>query len=241
MRFGWLGPGRMPAGRDLRRCGWGLERDIPPDAGTLGNGCVGLLDLDGIACPERGRLLLAFPFDVRRFILVTGVDRADERAALLEGGFGDALDVAVGLDELCARAGRVAELTRWVPRLRLFGELKLDLLAREAYRAGRPLNLNPREFTLLWRLADSPNQPVSKQLLVRDVWRMGFVPATNSIAVHMSRLRRKLGFAGLDGIIETASEGGYCLRIPDLEEPLPSPAGLAVNGSVMRALAAMRA
>lgn len=212
-RFGWLGSGRIPVNRDLRRCGWSFEAHSQPHVG-----CVCLLDLGEMDCPQRKQVLESYPAEMRRFILVIGMDRADERTALLLNGFGDAVDSGVDLDELNARTGRIAEHMRWLPRLRIYGELKLDLLAREAYRSDRPLSLNPREFTLLWRLADSPNQTVSKQALIHDVWRMGFVPVTNSIAVHMSRLRRKLGFAGLDGIIETVSSGGYCLRIPHTEE-----------------------
>ena len=40
---------------------------------------------------------------------------------------------------------------------------------------------------------------------------MGFVPETNSLAVHVSRLRGKLNTAGLEGLVETAPSGGYCL------------------------------
>ena len=94
------------------------------------------------------------------------------------------------------------------PRTRRVGRLTLDLLAREAFGDGKPLNLNPREFALIWRLADSIDQFVSKQALIYDVWRMGFVPETNSVAVHMSRLRRKLAFVGFAGIIEHPPSGG---------------------------------
>ncbi|WP_255405970.1 winged helix-turn-helix domain-containing protein [Novosphingobium sp. CF614] len=179
--------------------------------------------------------------EMRRSALVVGVRRAHERAMLLQVGFGDAVTDAVDIEELGARAGRIAELTHWLPRRRDLGGLQLDLLAREAYANGKPLNLNPREFSLLWRLAESPNHAVSKQMLIHDVWRLGFVPETNSIAVHMSRLRRKLTFVGLRGVIETAPEGGYCLRMDDandgreaftLEPPRPAvpPASTSAGG-----------
>ncbi|MEJ2408729.1 MAG: response regulator transcription factor [Novosphingobium sp.] len=183
-------------------------------------------------------MLSAYSEETRHYILATSVKRASERAMLLEYGFGDAVSDTITIEELRARASRTAEFTHWLPRQRQFGTLQLDLLAREAYADAKPLNLNPREFGLLWRLADNPNCPVSKQMLIHDVWRMGFVPETNSIAVHMSRLRRKLAIGGLRGVIETASEGGYCLRIPEPEgkhvfKPEQSTGrtpGLALNG-----------
>ena len=211
-QFCWLGSTAIPSALDLRRCGWQLNEGCTPCPD-----CIGVVDagnFDGVAWT---RVLAANPFEVRRYILVTGVKRASERAWLLQHGFGEVVSDTITIEELGARARRTAEFTHWLPRQRQFGELQLDLLAREAYSDEKPLNLNPREFALLWRLSDSPNRPVSKQTLIHDVWRMGFVPETNSIAVHMSRLRRKLSFGGLKGVIETASEGGYCLRVPEEE------------------------
>jgi DNA-binding response OmpR family regulator len=71
--------------------------------------------------------------------------------------------------------------------------------------------LHPREFALLWRLADTPGEAVSARELLSDVWRLAFRPETNSLAVHISRLRAKLRLAGIDGVIETLPDGGYCL------------------------------
>ncbi|WP_237713942.1 winged helix-turn-helix domain-containing protein [Novosphingobium sp. Rr 2-17] len=168
----------------------------------------------------------------RRLVLILGIEDPDQRASLLRMGFGDVIGHDIDMVELDARADRVAQLVRWLPRRRKLGDLQLDLMAREAYFRGTPLNLNPREFALTWRLSDTPNEAVNKQALIRDVWQMGFVPETNSIAVHMSRLRRKLSFVGLDGIIETVSLGGYRLVAPkevfaDISEnydPVLSPA-----------------
>lgn len=210
LRFRWLESERIPDELDLRRCGWTLEETRAP----LGD-CVGVLHAGRLDSLGWMRVLATIHVEMRRFVIVIGVKNAHERATLLHIGFGDALSDAIDIEELRARATRIADFTRWLPRLRQLGALRLDLLAREAFGHGKPLNLNPREFTLLWRLADTPNQTVSKQALINDVWRMGFVPETNSIAVHMSRLRRKLAFVGLERVIETASSGGYLLATPD--------------------------
>ncbi|MCJ2188028.1 winged helix-turn-helix transcriptional regulator [Novosphingobium beihaiensis] len=207
-QFCWLGAGPLPSTIDLRRDGWVLDEDSSPSPD-----CVGIIDAGNLDSVAWMRVLSAYPKEARRCILVTGVKRASERAMLLQHGFADVVSDTVVLEELGARASRIFDFSHWLPRQRHFGSLRLDLLAREAHAGTKPLNLNPREFALLWRLADSPNCPVSKQTLIHDVWHMGFVPETNSIAVHMSRLRRKLAIGGLQGVIETAQEGGYCLRI----------------------------
>lgn len=139
------------------------------------------------------------------------VEESGDRARMLRMGFGDALGRAAELDELESRVVRLTELAEALPRYRQHGSVRLDLLAREAFVAGRALGLHPREFALLWRLAEAPGTAVSSAELLHDVWRLAFRPETNSLAVHISRLRAKLRLAGVDGLIETDAAGQYRL------------------------------
>lgn len=68
-----------------------------------------------------------------------------------------------------------------------------------------------REFGLLWRLSDNPGERVTRKQLLSDVWRINHEPETNSVEVHVSRLRSKLALAGCETLVETAPEGGYRL------------------------------
>lgn len=224
--FRWLSQGRIPSTFDLRLSGWSLDDRCEPSSD-----CIGIIHAGHLAGNDDD-LVLNFPGEVRRFIVVIGAASAQERARLLQAGFGEVVPGTIEAGEFEARASRLAELTRWLPRHRRLGELELDLLSREAFGHGKSLNLNPREFALIWRLADNPGEPVSKQDLIQDVWRMGFVPETNSIAVHMSRLRRKLGFVGMSGIIATASAGGYCLAAVPEHRIAGSERAFAAHGLV---------
>lgn len=206
--FRWLGLGAIPEAFDLRLCGWTLDQtnEAPGRSVSIVHlGRSGSLEWEQV---------MALPEKVRRFTLVVGPATAQERIALLEAGFGEVVPDTIEPGEYEARASRLVKLTRWLPRYRRIGELELDLLARVAFGRGEALNLNPREFALIWRLSDTPGEPVSKEVLIQDVWRMGFVPETNSIAVHMSRLRRKLGFVEMSRIIATAPAGCYRLVSP---------------------------
>ena len=87
------------------------------------------------------------------------------------------------------------------------GPLRLDLFHRDAALDGRWLALHPREFALLWRLAETPDSTVSQRALLRDVWRLPFEPGTNRVAVHVARLRRKLATVGLAAMIATDGAG----------------------------------
>lgn len=101
-----------------------------------------------------------------------------------------------------------------IPRFRVVGDVTLDLLHRDGRIDDRWLGLHPREFGLFWRLAQEPGMRVSKRRLLADVWRISFEPETNSVAVHVARVRAKLQPFGLARIVATHPEGGYFIDVP---------------------------
>lgn len=101
-----------------------------------------------------------------------------------------------------------------IPRFREAGEVTLDLFHRDGRVDDRWLGFHPREFELLWRLAEQPGQRVSKRQLLSEVWRINFEPETNSVAVHVARVRSKLEPFGLTPILATHPDGGYYLNVP---------------------------
>jgi len=219
--FRWLTANEISPGLDLRDCGWFLlPNEVDCDEGE---DCVAVARTAGMTPAGWIAFLARHGRLARRLIVLIGIDDAVDRARLLRLGFGEVTASDLELAELEARAIRLAELEDTLPRYRRLEGLSLDLLAREAYHDDQPLGLHPREFGLLWRLADTPGKAVSKESLLRDVWRLGFMPETNSLAVHVSRLRGKLSLAGLDTMLETAPSGGYCLRLESVEPPVHSP------------------
>lgn len=101
-----------------------------------------------------------------------------------------------------------------MPRFLEAGEITLDLFHRDGRVQDKWLHLHPREFALLWRMAESPGEALTRKQLLEDVWRINFDPETNSLAVHISRLRAKLEPFGLDRIVETLADGSYRLNAP---------------------------
>jgi DNA-binding response OmpR family regulator len=96
------------------------------------------------------------------------------------------------LVELIARieALRVPDATRQT-KLRV-GPLELDLMERTAKRGDRSIDLLPREFRLLEYMMSRKGRLLSREMLLREVWKYKFVPETNLVDVHMGRLRRKI-------------------------------------------------
>ena len=112
-----------------------------------------------------------------------------------------------------------------IPRFREAGDVTLDLFHRDGRVEDSWLGLHPREFELLWRLAEQPGERMTKQQLLADVWRITFDPHTNSVAVHIARVRAKLGPFGLSAIVATHPEGGYFLDAP------PGPSEFSFEGN----------
>jgi DNA-binding winged helix-turn-helix (wHTH) protein len=208
MIFGWVAPVLEPSDQwDMRRSGWTLCR------GHQGSRCncqhVLVCDTRALTSQQRHGLALADRPAWR--LIMLGVEEPAERAALLALGCAEALGASTTLRELAVRAARVDEMFGLLPRWRDLGPLTLDLFHRDARLGSAWLHLHPREFGVLWRLADTPGERVTRRQLLEDVWRMGHDPQTNSVEVHVSRLHAKLAAAGCAQLVQTVPEGGYRL------------------------------
>lgn len=197
----WLSAAEhIPARWDLRLIGWELRTaQTRPDLPRILDGRLGCTPSDWRALADT------------HLLIAVGVDCAETRAAMLSRGFADALPALIGLGELALRLSRIRQTAGVLPRQRLVGPLVLDLFHRDAMAGGRWLALHPREFALLWRLAESAGERVGRAELLHSVWRLREIPETNSLEVHVSRLRGKLALAGVSGLVETDPAGGYRL------------------------------
>ena len=101
-----------------------------------------------------------------------------------------------------------------IPRFRDAGDVTHDLFHRDGRVDDKWIGFHPREFELVWRLAQQPGVPMTRRELLADVWRIHFDPETNSVAVHVARVRSKLEPFGLASILATHPAGGYFLDVP---------------------------
>lgn len=101
-----------------------------------------------------------------------------------------------------------------IPRFREAGEVTFDLIHRDGRVADRWLRFRPREFELLWQLAERPGQRVTGWPWPRgrSLWRSE--PEGGSLAVHVAQIRAKLAPFGLARMIADHSGGGYFLDFP---------------------------
>ena len=160
----------------------------------------------------------------RPLIAISDRDALDDRMLALAAGADDAVGWTDNLTELLARIAGLLRRSRIAAGQLAAGELRIDLIDRRVERAGRVIRLPLREFDLLANLARVPDRPLSRDALLKAVWRIDFDPGTNRVEVHMSRLRAKVdrGFAW--PMLHTVKAIGYALRSrPGDTDPVTSP------------------
>ncbi len=148
-------------------------------------------------------------------LILSARHTVDDRVKGLQAGGDDYLTKPFAFSELLARVQALirrsqgsAEPTRLV-----CGDLSLDLVTREVLRAGRPLDLRPREFALLEYLMRNAGRVVSKTMIMEHVWNYSFDPRTNVVDVLVFRLREKVDRDFDRKIIQTVRGIGYVLKV----------------------------
>ena len=154
-------------------------------------------------------------------LVLSALGEVDDRVEGLRAGGDDYLVKPFALAELSARlealvrrrSGGSDGVASPVTRL-IVADLEMDLLARTVKRAGRAIDLKPREFRLLEYLMRHAGQVVTRTMLLEAVWDYHFDPQTNVIDVHVSRLRRKINRDAGVPLIHTVRGAGYVIRAP---------------------------
>ena len=100
------------------------------------------------------------------------------------------------------------------------GPLELDLIERTAKRGDRSIDLLPREFRLLEYIMRHKGRVLTREMLLREVWKYKFVPKSNLVDVHMGRLRRKIDGPHEPPMIHTVRRKGFILHIEDGQSAL---------------------
>jgi DNA-binding response OmpR family regulator len=97
------------------------------------------------------------------------------------------LELLARVEALLRRAQRAA-----APEHYAFGDVEVDLRQRTATRAGVPLGLSSREFSLLEYLIVHRGETVTREQLLQAVWGYDSLTLTRTVDVHVAKLRRKL-------------------------------------------------
>ncbi|MBD2778120.1 two-component system response regulator RppA [Iningainema tapete] len=152
-------------------------------------------------------------------LMLTAKDRLEEKIIGLDAGADDYLIKPFDMAELLAR---LRALRRRSPQLQpqhlQVGCLTPNYSTHEVtriYSQGNKLlnSLTIKEFQLLEYLMKHPNQIVTRDQIINQLWEIGTEPASNVVAAQIRLLRRKLGDDGSESLIETIYGVGYRLKV----------------------------
>ncbi|MDJ0385119.1 response regulator transcription factor [Streptomyces sp. G-G2] len=167
--------------------------------------------LDGLGVCRQLRAL----GDRTPVLVLTALGSVSERVDGLEAGADDYLVKPFALDELVARVRallrRAAPEPAGGPAELGYADLVLDPETRTGRRGGRNLEFSRTEAALLELLLRHPGQVLPRELILELVWGRDFGPDSNSLAVYVGYLRRKLEAAGEPRLVHTVHGVGYRL------------------------------
>lgn len=147
-------------------------------------------------------------------IILSAKRTVDDRVKGLEAGGDDYLPKPFSFSELLARVRALLRRSSGVPESANLSvaDLRLDLVSREVSRAGVKIELHSREFSLLEILMRNAGRPVSKAMILENVWEYDFDPQTNVVDVLVCRLRDKMDKPFGKPMIHTMRGVGYVLK-----------------------------
>ena len=170
---------------------------------------VMLPEIDGIeVCRSLRRSKVDTPV-----LLLTALDSVHDRVRGLDAGADDYLPKPFAFQELLARLralGRRKVQAREPAQLQA-GDLLLDLRRRRAERAGRTIELSPKEFSLLEFLMRNEGRVVTRTQILDHLWGYDYATDSNLVDVYVSYVRRKVDRKHERKLIRTVRGIGYAL------------------------------
>ncbi|NDY42943.1 response regulator transcription factor [Dissulfurirhabdus thermomarina] len=147
-------------------------------------------------------------------LILSARGAVEDKVRGLEDGADDYLSKPFSFSELLARVRALVRRGAGQPsaaRIRT-GDLEIDLAARRVSRAGRRLDLMPKEFDLLVALARNAGRVLTRTQILEHVWGYLYDAGTNVVDVHICRLRNKVDRGFASPLIHTIRGVGYVLR-----------------------------
>jgi DNA-binding response OmpR family regulator len=146
-------------------------------------------------------------------LVLTAQDAVDFKVQALRSGADDYVTKPFACEELLARVealGRRPQQLR-SPVLRV-ADLEVDTATHEARRAGEPIELTPKEYTVLEYLVRHAGRVMSRTLITEYAWDYHFDPGTNIVDVVINRLRKKIDSGHAQKLIHTVRGVGYMVK-----------------------------
>lgn len=149
-------------------------------------------------------------------IILSALGELDYRLEGLKAGADDYLAKPFAFSELLARLEALMRRGRSFDNssnILSVADLELNIHSHQATRAGKPIDLKPREYKILEFLMRNEGRIATRTMLLEQVWDYHFDPQTNVIDVHISRLRNKIDQGHDIPLLHTVRGAGYRLGV----------------------------
>ncbi len=146
-------------------------------------------------------------------LVLTAQDAVDSKVQAFRTGADDYVTKPFSFEELLARVEALGRRPREIvsPTFEI-ADLTIDSGSREVRRAGKVIELTPKEYAVLEYLVRNQGRVLSRTLITEYAWGYNFDPGTNVVDVVINRLRKKIARQGTDRLIHTVRGVGYVMR-----------------------------
>ncbi|MEX2052202.1 MAG: response regulator transcription factor [Candidatus Paceibacterota bacterium] len=145
-------------------------------------------------------------------IMLTARGIAEDRIMGLDAGADDYLLKPFEMNELFARIRAVLRRRKTTDAIILkAGDLSIDTKAHEVTKAGKKINLTPKEYKILYALLSRKGEALTREQLINEAWGPEFEEENHELNVHMRYLRKKISGKGRP-LINTVRGVGYTIR-----------------------------
>ncbi len=146
-------------------------------------------------------------------LFLSAKDSTEDRVKGLELGADDYLVKPFAFSELLARVRNILRRGQSTnPETLKISDLEIDLIRHKATRAGKRIDLTPKEFSLLSLLMRRKGEVISRTVIAEQVWDINFDSDTNAVDVAIRRLRAKVDDPFEQKLIHTIRGVGYVLE-----------------------------
>ncbi len=146
-------------------------------------------------------------------LVLTAQDAVDSKVQAFRTGADDYVTKPFSFEELLARVEALGRRPREIvsPTFEI-ADLTLDSGSREVRRAGKVIELTPKEYAVLEYLVRNAGRVISRTLITEYAWGYNFDPGTNVVDVVINRLRKKIARRDSERLIHTVRGVGYVMR-----------------------------
>jgi two-component system OmpR family response regulator len=147
-------------------------------------------------------------------LILSAKATVDDRIKGLQAGGDDYLTKPFVFSELLARVQALVRRATHVaePSSLSYADLTLDLLTHDVHRSGQKIDLKSKEFALLEIFLRSAARPITKTMILENIWDESYEPQTNVVDVLVHRLRAKIDKDFPVKLIQTLRGIGYVLK-----------------------------